>query len=169
MVGPSNLFKKYKKIMETILFLGIVGAAIATILPGIGSALGVRMVGETGMGLISENPDRFGKVLLLQALPGTQGIYGFLTGVMILQKIGILGGAVPSSLNAGIYALISALPIGIVGLFSAFWQAKVALQGVEVVAKKPEESGKPVIMAALIETYAVLALLVSILIISGIK
>lgn len=152
------------------IILGVIGAVIATILPGIGSALGVKRVGETGVGLISEEPEKFGRVLLLQALPGTQGIYGFLTAVMILQKMGIIGGGSSSlSPSGGIMLLISGLIIGIVGFFSALYQAQVALQGIQVVAKKPEESGKPVIMAALVETYAVLALLVSILIVAGIK
>lgn len=155
--------------MDNIIILGIFGAALAAILPGIGSAIGVRKVGETGIGLISEEPEKFGRVLLLQALPGTQGIYGFLTAIMILQKIGVLGGKPPTFPDAGLSAIIAALPVAFVGFFSALYQAKVALQGIQVVAKKPEESGKPVIMAALVETYAVLGLLVSILIVSGIK
>jgi V/A-type H+-transporting ATPase subunit K len=154
--------------MDVIIF-AILGAAISVILAGIGSAFGVKMVGETGIGLISEEPEKFGRVLLLQALPGTQGIYGFLTGIMILQKFGILGGEKITSFGGGILALIAGSIMGFVGFFSAIYQAKVALQGIQVVAKKPEESGKPVIMAALVETYAVLALLISILIVSGIK
>jgi len=60
------------------LALAVLGAAIAAAVAGIGSALGVGIAGQAAAGLVSEDPDKFGKVLLLEALPGTQGIYGFL-------------------------------------------------------------------------------------------
>jgi V/A-type H+-transporting ATPase subunit K len=156
--------------MELSIFLGILGAVLSISLAGVGSILGIRLVGEAGMSIINEEPSKFGRVLLLQALPGTQGVYGFLVAIMILQKLGILGGnPVGIPLSAGILTLIAGLPVGILGFLSALHQAKVALQGLQIVAQKPEEFGKPIIMAALVETYAVLGLLISILIISGIK
>ena len=60
------------------LILAIIGAALAAILPGIGSAYGVQIGGQAAAGVTSEKPELFGKLLVLQALPGTQGIYGFL-------------------------------------------------------------------------------------------
>ena len=156
--------------MELGLILAISGAALAVILSGVGSALGVRLVGEVSSGLISEEPEKFGKLLLLQALPGTQGIYGFLGAVMAMQKVGLLGGNIVSiTPGIGWQIFLACLPVGVVGLISAILQAKVAASGVNVVAKKPGDAGKPVIMAAMVETYAVLALLVTILLLNGIK
>ena len=156
--------------MEFGLILTIIGAVLAAGLAGVGSALGVRLVGEVASGLVSEDPEKFGKVLLLQALPGTQGIYGFLGAIMAMQKIGLLGGKIPAiSSEVGFQILFACLPVGVVGLISAILQAKVAAAGVNIVAKKPTESGKPIIMAAMVETYAVLGLLVTILLLNGIK
>lgn len=156
--------------MELGVILSILGAVLAAALAGIGSALGVRIVGEVAAGLVSEDPEKFGKVLLLQALPGTQGIYGFLGAIMALQKVGLLGGAVKFiSLDVGWQILFACLPVGVVGLISAILQGRVAAAGVNIVAKKPTESGKPVIFAAMVETYAVLGLLVTILLLNGIR
>ncbi|MFN3301510.1 MAG: V-type ATP synthase subunit K [Patescibacteria group bacterium] len=156
--------------MELGLILAILGTVLAAALAGIGSALGVKLVGEVAAGLVSEDPEKFGKVLLLQALPGTQGIYGFLGAIMALQKVGLLGGGVKFiSLDVGWQIFLACLPVGVVGLISAILQARVAAAGVNIVAKKPAESGKPVIFAAMVETYAVLSLLVTILLLNGIK
>lgn len=156
--------------MELGLILAIIGAVLAAALASIGSALGVRIVGEVAAGLVSEDPEKFGKVLLLQALPGTQGIYGFLGAIMAMQKIGLLGGSIQTiSSEIGGQILFACLPIGLVGLISAIMQGKVAAAGVNIVAKKPTEAGKSIIMAAMVETYAVLGLLVTILLLNGIK
>jgi len=154
--------------METI-FFAVLGAALAVILGASGSAIGVGRVGETGLGLISEEPEKFGRTLVLQALPGTQGIYGLLMAILILQKFGIFGGESDISLGGGMLAAIAGTIVGFVGFFSAVYQGRVAAQGVQILAKKPEEFGKPIIMAAMVETYAVLALLIGILIVNGIK
>lgn len=143
----------------------IIATAVAAIPSGIGSALGVRMGGIAAAGVTSEKPELFGKLLVLQALPGTQGIYGFLTAVLILVKSGILGGTLNVALGGGWKYVIAALPIGIVGLISAIYQANVGVAGIHMTAKSPESSGKGVTMAALVETYAILALLVSILLV----
>lgn len=151
--------------------LAVTGAALAVLLAGIGSARGVGIVGEASAGVVSEDPSKFGKVLLLQALPGTQGIYGLLIAFVIMTRIGIVGGAgvQPLTTQQGLLYLASALPIAIVGYFSAVFQGRAAAAGVGIVAKKPEELSKGMIIAALVETYAVLALLASFLMVSGIK
>ena len=79
--------------------LAVCGAALAAGLAGIGSALGVGIAGQASAGVVSQDPQKFGKVLLLSALPGTQGIYGFLGAILILQKVGLLGGQVASISN----------------------------------------------------------------------
>jgi V/A-type H+-transporting ATPase subunit K len=149
--------------------LAIAGAAIAVALPCVGSAIGVQTVGGAAAGLVTEDPEKFGKLLILQALPGTQGIYGLLIGFLVLMNIGLLGGEVTAmSMETGIAFLFAGLPIAITGLLSGIAQGKVAAAGVGVIAKRPEELGKSIILAAMVETYAVLGLLASILLINGI-
>ncbi len=149
--------------------LAVLGAVVAALFAGIGSAKGVGLVGEAAAGVVSVDPSKFSKVLILQLLPGTQGLYGLLTAVLLLSRIGILGGSMVELTTAqGLMFLASGMPIGIVGLFSGIAQGRAAAAGVGIVAKKPEQSGKGVIMAAMVETYAILALLISILIIYNI-
>ena len=124
----------------------VLGAVLAALMAGIGSAKGV------------------GKLLLLQLLPGTQGLYGLLTAVLVLNRIGLLGGnPVELTTAHGLMYLAACLPIAIVGLFSAIAQGRTAAAGIGVVAKKPDQNGKAITMAVLVETYAVLALLISLL------
>ena len=150
--------------------LALLGAALATTLAGMGSAKGVGMVGEAAAGVVAEDPSKFGQTLLLQVLPGTQGIYGLLIGFIVLLKVGFVGGAgIEMTAVKGIYILIACLIIAVVGYVSAIRQARAAAAGVGVVAKRPEEVSKAMIYAAMVETYAVLALLVSFLMVSGVK
>ena len=143
--------------------LAVLGAALATILPGIGSARGVNLVARATAGLISEEPGKYGKSMLLQALPMTQGIYGMVTSFMILVKSGIMGGTIGSlTVEQGAFFLAS-LPIAFGGLYSAIRQGEVAASGISVLAKKPDAVGKAVISASFVELYAILALLISLL------
>ena len=126
-------------------------------------------MGEAAAGVVSVDPSKFSKVLILQLLPGTQGLYGLLTAILMLSRIGVIGGNAAELTTAqGWMFLIAALPIAIVGLISAIFQGKTAAAGVSITAKKPEHNGKGIIMAAMVETYAILALLVSILLIYNI-
>lgn len=147
----------------------ITGAAFAAIFSGLGSAKGVGLVGQAGSGVIAEDPSKFGKVLILEILPGTQGLYGFLAAILVLLQIGVIGGdIIDLSIAKGLMYFAACLPIAVVGYFSAIAQAKVAVAGVSVVAKRPDQSGKTITMSVMVETYAVLALLVSILAITSI-
>ncbi|MDP2918515.1 MAG: V-type ATP synthase subunit K [bacterium] len=150
--------------------LAIVGAALSVALAGIGSAIGVGMAGESGAGVTSQKSELFGKVLLLQALPATQGIYGFLGAFWVLLKLGLLSGA-PAVINAGTgwQILFACLPVALGGLVSAIFQGRVCVAGLHMIVKDEANAGKGVIMAAMVETYAVLGLLASILLINGIK
>ncbi|MDD3395428.1 MAG: V-type ATP synthase subunit K [Clostridia bacterium] len=151
-------------------FLALTGAAVAA-LAGIGSAIGVGVAGEAAAGVVSEDPNKFGQVLLLQALPGTQGIYGLLIAFLVMVKVGLLGGDGMIELTmiqgAGIFA--ASLPIGLVGIFSGIAQGKAAAAGIMLVGKKPSELAKGMLFAAMVETYAVLALLVSFLMLNSIQ
>ena len=143
--------------------LALLGAALAATFAGIGSAKGVGIVGEAASGMLSEDPSKFGKALLLQALPGTQGIYGLVTAFMILYKIGILGTPLALTIAEGSYFLMASLPMAFVGLISGIYQGRVAASGIHLIAKRPGEVGKAITSAALVETYAIFALLISLL------
>ncbi len=145
-------------------------AAIAVVFPGLGSARGIALVGQAASGLVSEDPSKFSKVLILQALPGTQGLYGFLTTILLLNQTGLLGSeAANLDLSIGLKYLLAVLPITIVGYFSAVNQAKTSVTGVAIVTKQPEDSTKAVIFSAMVETYAVIALLTSLLMIFSVQ
>ena len=155
-------------------YIGIVyallGAAAAVFLAGAGSSMGVGIAGQAAAGVISEDPSKFAKVLILQLLPGTQGIYGLLVGFIVLSKIGLLGGSMAEvSVQTGLLILAACLPIGIVGLVSGKYQGKAAAGAIGVVAKKPERFGKAMLFPAMVETYAILALLITILVVSAIQ
>ena len=156
--------------MENIgMVLALAGAALASILAGIGSAIGVGMAGQAAAGVVTEDPSKFSKVLILQLLPGTQGIYGLLIAFITLSQIGILGGSAEAlSFAKGLMYFAACMPIAIVGLLSAISQGKAAVAGIHMIAKKPDQMSKGMIFAAMVETYAILALLVSILAIFGI-
>ena len=143
--------------------LALLGAVLAAFMGGIGSTIGVGMTGQAAAGVVTEDPSQFGKVLVLQLLPGTQGIYGLLIGFVTLTQIGILGGNADISLAKGLLYLAACLPMAIVGLISARWQAKASVSSIALVAKRPDQFGKAMIFPAMVETYAVLALLISIL------
>ena len=147
--------------------LGIIAAAIASLLAGIGSAKGTSIAGQAAAGVVSETPEKFGQLLVLQLLPGTQGLYGFIIGFLILTKIGILGGTVPTGFQ-GLMLIGAALPVGIVGLISGVQQGKCSAASVGIIAKRPEELGKAIIFPAIVETYAILGLLTSFLALNGI-
>jgi len=149
--------------------LALIGAVIAVALSGAGSSRGVGLAGETAAGVATENPEVAGKLLVLQLLPATQGIYGFLIGVMVLINTGALDGAMKAlTVGQGFLYLVACLPIGIVGYVSAVYQAKVAAAGMLMTGQHPEMSGRGVTMAVMVETYAVFALLVSFLVVMSI-
>ena len=136
--------------------LGIVyallGAAVAVFLAGTGSAIGVGIAGQAASGVVTEDPSKFAKVLIMQLLPGTQGIYGLLVGFITLSKVGLLGGSVADlDVKTGLLILAACLPIGIVGLLSAISQGKTAAAAIGIVAKKPDQFGKAMLFPAMVE------------------
>ena len=150
------------------IIFALAGAIISALVAGIGSAKAVGMCGEAAAGVCSDDPSKFGKVLILQLLPGTQGIYGLLIAFITLSQIGILGGSADLSWQKGLLYFLGCLPMAIVGYLSAIKQGKAAISGISLVAKRPDQSSKAIIFAAMVATYAILALLVSILAVSGI-
>ena len=152
------------------LVLALFGAAFAVIFAGMGSAKGVGLAGQASAGLLTEDPSMFGKVLILQLLPGTQGLYGFLIAILVLVNVNILGGS-PAELSwqQGLYYFAACLPIAIAGYFSAVHQGKVAAAGVNLIAKQKDQVGKAITMASLVEFYAILPFLISLLAVLSIK
>jgi len=143
----------------------ILGAALAFTLPAVGSSVGVWVTGTAGAGLTAEEPEKFGKVMLLQALPMTQAIYGFLVFFLILINLNVIGGLEGFeglSTPAGLWVLFASLPIAIAGLVSGIFQGYVCSAGVGILAKNPEDVSKAMILAIMVETFAVFGLLCSI-------
>ncbi len=148
--------------------LVILGGAIAAGFAGCGSAIGCGMVGQAASGVTAEDPNKFGLLLVLQALPGTQGFYGFVGMFLILGKLA--GVEITNiSVSQGLSTLFSALPVGIVGFVSAIYQAKVCVGGVNLVARRPEEVAKAMVYGAVVETYAILGLISTILLLQNVK
>ena len=151
------------------LFYALLGASIAVLMAGMGSAIGVGIAGQAASGVMTEDPTKFAKVLIMQLLPGTQGLYGLLIGFIALSKIGIIGsGAVTLTAVQGMEILAACLPMGIVGLVSGKYQGKTSAASIGIIAKRPEQFGKAMLFPAMVETYAILALLISFLALNGI-
>lgn len=142
------------------LIFAALGVALAVGLSGIGSAKGVGLVGEAASGLVTEEPEKFGKALVLELLPGTQGLYGFVVGLMIM-----FGLSTDTSVTQGLYLLFASLPVGIAGLFSGIAQGKAAASSVAILAKKPEHNTKGIVLTAMVETYALLGFVTSLLLV----
>lgn len=142
--------------------LAVLGAVFAFIFTGIGSARAVGAGGQAGVGVLTEDQDKFVPVMILQALPSTQNIYGFVIAFLIIGKI-IIGE--PLDFGAGLTLFLASLPVGIVGYASAVLQGRVSVAGIHMVAKQAEGMIKGVVLALMVEMFAILSLIISILII----
>ncbi|MGM0166218.1 V-type sodium ATPase subunit K [Enterococcus sp. AZ135] len=142
------------------IIFAILGMATATIFSGIGSSKGVGMTGEAAAALTTSQPEKFGQALILQLLPGTQGLYGFVIAFLIFTNL-----SNDLTVVQGLGYLGASLPIAFTGLFSGIAQGKVAAAGIQILAKKPEHSTKGIIYAAMVETYAILGFVISFLLV----
>ena len=145
------------------IFFAVVGMALAIILPGVGSARGVGMVGEAASGLLIAEPEKFGKSLVLQLMPASQGLYGFVIFIMVLSSVN-------TSITAlqGLSIMASCLPIAIVGWPSAMAQAKIAVSGVGILSRNEAQMMKSVIYCVMVETYALLGFVSSLILLNSI-
>jgi len=140
--------------------IACVGAVLAALVAGIGSALGTGKAGQAAAGAVSENPELFSRVLVLQLLPGTQGLYGLVVAFVTMTS----AVANPSmSLAKGLAYFAACMPIIIVGFLSALEQMKASVASIHLVTKRPDQFGRAIIFPAIVETYAILALLISFL------
>ncbi len=149
------------------LSLALIGAALATFLAGIGSAVGLSIAGRSAMGVLSEKPERYGPLTVLVVLPSTQGIYGFVISLFVLFKLNMFGGEPATiSMATGLEFLAACLPVGFAGLLSGIQQGKACAGGINMSAKRPEMLVKAgVVYAAMVEFYAILGFLISLLVI----
>ncbi|HKM17619.1 MAG: V-type ATP synthase subunit K [Firmicutes bacterium] len=138
--------------------LAVIGAAFAFIIPGIGSSKAVGAAGQSAAGVLSEDPTKFVSVMVLEALPSTQAIYGFVIAFLIVGKI-VVGEAL--DFGSGLILFLAGLPMGIVGYVSALWQGRVSISGINMVAKQGGGMIQGVILALMVEMFAILALIVS--------
>lgn len=148
------------------MFLAYAGIAVAVLFAGYGSARGVGLSGQAAAGVVTEDPAKFGKSVILAALPGTQGIYGFVIGMLMYIKISAV---TDISVLTGLQYLMAGLPVGIVGWLSGIWQGNVVVAAMGILAKRPDESTKGIIYAGMVETYAILAFVISFFLVNNIK
>ncbi|MCD5381147.1 MAG: V-type ATP synthase subunit K [Candidatus Pacebacteria bacterium] len=151
--------------METLIGVGLVfaGAAIAAALGFSGSAIGMGHAGQAAAGVLGEKPQLFGKMLLMQALPGSQGIYGLVGAFLILNFSGVLGadGVVMIDTATGLQYLMAGIPIGVAGYFSGMFQGIVAAAGISMIAKDESNMGKAIVLSVMVETWAIFGVLIS--------
>ena len=140
------------------LIFALLGMALVVAIPGYNSGVGVGMVGEAATGLLVDEPEKFGLSLLLQMMPASQGLYGFVIAIMTLSRLHVGMG-----LQEGLYILVATLPMTIVGGPTALAQARVALAGIQLLARNENETTKNIIYAVMVETYALLAFVSSII------
>jgi len=144
--------------------LALFGSGLAVALSCVGSAKGTGIAGEAGTGLLCEDPSKSGKVMVLQLLPGTQGLYGLVVWFFALIQMGMMdGSAVGLSLNEGFRYFAACMPMAFGGLLSAIAQGRVAAGSINILAKKPDDWSKGLILCGIVEFYAILSLLASML------
>ena len=146
------------------LALALLGSGLAVGLSCVGSAKGTGIAGEAGSGLLSEDPSKSGKVMVLQLLPGTQGLYGLVVWFFALIQMGMLSGtATDLTVTQGMQYFVACMPMAIGGLLSAIAQGRVAAGSINILAKKPNDWSKGLILCGIVEFYAILSLLASML------
>lgn len=137
-----------------------------------GSAKGTGIAGEAGTGLLSEDPSKSGKVMVLQLLPGTQGLYGMAVFFVALIRMGFMGNALAvseaMSVQLGLQFFSACMPMAIGGLLSAIAQGRVAAGSINILAKKPDDWSKGLILCGIVEFYAILSLVATIMLATNI-
>ncbi len=150
--------------MSTAVILAYIGLALMVVLSGAGSSIGVVIGGNATLGALKKNDDAFGSYMILSALPGTQGLYGF-AGFFIINNSGII---VPEmSLLNGMAILAAGIALGTVGLISAIVQGRVCANGIASIAQGYDVFGKTMVLAVFPELYAIVAFATTFLISTG--
>lgn len=153
--------------LESGLFWGFLGAALCALLAFIGSARGVNIAGEAAAGLVTEDPTMFGKIVIIENLPATQAIYGLLIAFVAVGKLGLFSESLADiTLLQGALLFLACMPMGIVGLISAIYQGRTAAATISILTKNPNETSKCILITAMVETFAIFALLISFLLVN---
>lgn len=156
--------------MEWGLVFAIAGAVVVMVLSGIGASIGVALAGQAAAGVMTEDPEKFGRMIPLVGIPGTQGFYGFLIGFLVLNKLNFLGATIKvPTLSQGVQLFVICVIVSLVESISAVWQGKVAVSSIYIVAKRPEEAGKALVLPIFVEIYAILGLATGFLLLQGVK
>lgn len=143
--------------------IAMAGIAICVILCGVGSAVGLYKTGSAAAGILGEDPKKFGKVLVLVLLPATQGIYGFIVAIIASGGLSATNPDAIVSTAEGWAVFGQVMPMAISGLVSGFFQGKAAANCIYAVGKQETLGGKLIIYPAMIEFYAILGMLISIM------
>lgn len=148
--------------------IGFLGASLTVALACSGSAKGVGAVGRAGAGVLAVDPGKFSRVLILQILPGTQGLYGLVVWFLALMKLGFFDGQLVNlSLDQGFSFFASCMPMAVGGFIFGIAQGKLGASGLSLMAKRPAELSKSIILAIMVEFYAILALLATFLMLNN--
>lgn len=151
--------------LQTGLGWAVLGAMLSVMLGGIGASRGIRIAASQGAGVLSEKPELFGKLFPLIGIPGTQGFYAFIVAFFIMWRTGIIGRQIDIPPIIGVALTFVGFGEGMVQWWSAIRQGETSAAAINLVAKRPEQSGRALILPALVETYALVALLAAILMI----
>lgn len=156
--------------MELGLVFAIAGAAIVMVISGVGSSIGVSLAAQAAAGVMTEDPEKFGRMIPLIGIPGTQGFYGFLIGFLVLNKLNLLAADIKvPTLAQGMQIFSICAIVSLVESISAVWQGKASVASIYIVAKKPEETGKALVLPIFVEIYAILGLAAGFLLLQGVK
>lgn len=152
--------------------IGFLGAALAVALPCTGSAIGVGSVGRAGAGAVSVDPAKFSRALILQILPGTQGLYGLVVWFLALMKLGLFDGTLATNFTTwtmtdGMQFFGSCMPVAIGGLIFGIAQGRLCASSLSLVSRRGEELSKGIILAIMVEFYAILCLLATFLMLNN--
>ena len=140
------------------------GAGLAFGLAGAGSAWGIAIASNQCAGVLREKPELFGRMLVMIALPGTQGFYGFIAAILMMTQTGLIGGSVIKvTLGTGLALFFVGLGCGLAQFISAIKQGEASAAGISLIARRPEAAGRAILFPAFVETYAVVALLATVL------
>lgn len=145
----------------------LMGGAFAAVLGGIGSAIGITIASSTVSGVLSEDDTKFGQLLPIAAMPGTQGIYGFIAAVLVVVFFDVLGGNTDLAAVGGFQVFLACQPVAWLCLFTAIYQGRTGAAATGIVAAG--KKAPALVFPALVETYAILALIVTILMLLGIQ
>ncbi len=143
--------------------IALIGIAACVLLCGIGSCIGLYKTSTAAAGVLGEDPKKFGKVMVLVLLPATQGIYGFIIG--IIASSGLMA---EMTVASGWSIVGAVLPMAISGIVSGYFQGKSAVNCIYAVGKQESLSGKLIVYPGMIEFYAILGLIISIMLVGAV-